>query len=525
MKFKGYLRSLHEHMNPPVWYGSAALIIAFVLYGTMATEQARQSFALIHQWIVLHFGWFFILTAAGCLFFVLFLMMGPYGSIRLGDENSRPEFSNFAWFTMVFAAGMGTGLVYFGVVEPLQHTLHPPPKTFVEGGTDLNGLMYSFFHWGLHPWAIYVLVGLSLSYFHFRRGLPLAPRSMLYPLLGRRIYGPAGHITDILCTVGTLFGVATSLGFGAQQINAGFSQLTDIAFGTRTQVLLIVIITAFATTSVLLGLHSGISVLSRINIVLAVFLLAFVFVFGPTLSIIENAVSATGFYLQHLLETSFFIRPGQNSQWQMDYTLFYWSWWISWSPFVGVFTARISRGRTIRQYIAGVLLVPTLAVILWMSVFGVSGLEAYRGGMEQLSSVVQDQPALALHSLLSGYPLPTIMSILATLLITIFFITSSDSGSLVDDMVTSGGNPDPPRTLRLFWALAEGAVAITLLIAGGLSALRSASLSSGLPMAVLLVLAGFALYRGLKEDRNPRNPGKYGSRPRDGMQESERPSV
>ncbi|MBU42820.1 MAG: choline transporter [Spirochaetaceae bacterium] len=497
-----YLRKLQNHMNPPVWYGSAGMIIAFLLYGTLATNHARESFSVVHQWIVIHFGWFFVLTAAGALFLVLFLMVSPFGAIRLGSPDSKPEFSPFAWFTMVFAAGMGTGLVFFGVVEPMQHVLSPPPRTLVDSGARSNALMYSFFHWGLHPWAIYVLVGLSLSYFHFRRGLPLAPRSMLYPLIGNRIYGPIGHGTDILCTVGTLFGVATSLGFGAQQINAGLSQISDLEFSITTQVALITIITGFATTSVLLGLHSGISVLSRINMVLAIALLLFVFVMGPTLSIVENMVSSTGVYLQHLLETSFFIRPGETSQWQRDYTLFYWSWWISWSPFVGVFTARISRGRTVREYIAGVLLVPTAAVILWMSVFGVAGLEAYNGGLDELATVVADKPALALHTLLRAYPVTSGMSVLTTLLITIFFITSSDSGSLVDDMVTSGGNPDPPRALRLFWALAEGGVAITLLMAGGLSALRTASLSSGLPMAVLLVFAGWALYRGLRSDES-----------------------
>lgn len=488
-------------MEPPVFLGAAAIVVAFVLFGALASELAAEVFSSIQAWIVEHFGWFYILTATSLLVFVLWLLCSRFGRIRLGGPDAKPEFTYFAWFTMLFSAGMGTGLVFWGVAEPMNHYISPPLGEGESASAFAEAMRISFFHWGLHPWAIYIVFGLSLAYFHFRHELPLAPRSLLFPLIGKRIYGPIGHFVDVLATCGTLFGVATSLGFGAMQINYGLTELTGVDHDTDTQVALIATITLIATVSVVLGLHKGVQRLSKTNLILAGLLLLFVFVTGPTVYLIEVFVTSLGEYLQNILYSSFWMDLRRDSDWQTNWTLFYWSWWISWSPFVGVFVARISKGRTVREFIASVLFVPTLATFAWLSVFGGTGLylEATEGG---LSGPIMEEASLALHTMLSYLPFSTVTSVLATLLIIIFFVTSSDSGSLVDDMVTSGGHPNPPKAQRVFWAVSEGAVAATLLLAGGLQALRTASLTSGLAMSVLLIVAAWGLYRTLAIDHD-----------------------
>ena len=486
-------------MNPPVFLGSAAVVIGFVLLGSLAPSAAASAFSSVQSFLLDYFGWFYILTSTGLLIFVGWLIVSRFGHIRLGGVDSKPEFSYPAWLTMLFSAGMGTGLVFWGVAEPMNHYASPP---LGEGGTPAalaEAMRISFFHWGLHPWAIYIVFGLTLAYFHFRHELPLAPRSLLFPLIGERIHGPIGHLVDIAATTGTLFGVATSLGFGAMQINAGLQQVADVNHSADTQVLIIAGVTFLATISVVLGLKQGIQRLSQLNLGLAALLLAFVFIAGPTIYLLELFVRSIGEYLQHLIYSSFWIDLRRDNEWQSNWTLFYWSWWISWSPFVGVFVARISRGRTVREFAASILFVPTLATFAWLSVFGGAGIyfETTEGGLEGL---VLEQASLALHALLGYLPISGVTSALATMLIVIFFVTSSDSGSFVDDMVTSGGHPNPPRAQRVFWAVSEGAVAATLLLSGGLQALRTASLTSGIAMAVILLIAAWGLARTLHID-------------------------
>lgn len=487
-------------MQPVVFLGSAAIVIGFVVFGGLFTPTAAAAFRGLQSYIVETFGWFYLLTATALLITVVWLLFSRFGSIRLGGEKAAPEFGYLSWFSMLMSAGMGIGVVFFGVAEPMLHYLSPPTAEGETAQAVREAMRFSFFHWGFHPWAIYTAIALPLAYFHFRHGLPLAPRSLLYPLLGERIHGPWGHAVDILCTVGTLFGVATSLGLGSIQINAGLDRLLGVEQGTQQQVLLIAGITAIATLSVVSGLHLGIRYLSQFNIGLAGMILLFVLVAGPTVYIIELFVSSLGHYLQTLPGTSLWINPAPNSDWQADWTLFYWSWWISWSPFVGVFVARISKGRTLRQFILTVLLVPTLAGFVWFSALGGTGLYLERFGNGGIAAIARDNTALSLYALLDQLPLSTLTAVLATALIFIFFVTSSDSGSLVDDMVTSGGHPNPPRAQRVFWALAEGAVAATLLITGGLQALRAASLTTGLPMAVFLLVAMYGLIRALRVD-------------------------
>ncbi len=487
-------------MNPPVFLGSAATVIAFVIFGGAFTDTAAATFQAIQSFIVGSFGWWYILSASLLLVFVLFLVFSRFGRVRLGKAGEKPDFHTLTWFAMMMSAGMGIGIVFFGAAEPLEHFVNPPQGDGRSEQAVRDAMRYTFFHWGLHPWAIYCAFALPLAYFHFRKGRPMAPRSLLWPLLGERSNGWIGHGVDILCTVGTLFGVATSLGLGALQINAGLGQMFDVPTGTSVQIILIASITLVATISVVSGLHVGIRRLSEFNIGLAGVLLLFVLIAGPTLYVVQMFVSSIGVYLQHLPRMSFWINPRTTEGWQADWTLFYWSWWISWSPFVGVFVARISRGRTIREFVIAALLVPTLLGFLWFSVIGGTALHVEQFGAGGVAATTLDNNALAFYKVLGELPWAPITWFAATLLIVVFFITSSDSGSLVDDMVTSGGDPNPPKLQRVFWAVSEGAVAATLLLAGGLTALRTASLTTGLPMSLFLLVAAVGLVRALRRD-------------------------
>jgi len=488
-------------MEPWVFLPAAALVVAFVAFGALFTETARTGFEALQSGIVEHFGWFYILSASLLLGFVIWLLFSRFGRIRLGGPEAQPEFGYLTWFSMLMSAGMGIGIVFFGAAEPLQHFQSPPHGSGGSPEAIREAMRYTFYHWGLHPWAIYTALALPLAYFHFRHGLPLAPRSLLYPLLGERIYGAPGHAVDVLCTVGTLFGVATSLGLGAAQVNAGFGQLFGMPQGTGPQLLLIGAITAVATISVVSGLHRGIRFLSQFNIGLTVVIFAFVLVAGPTVFLLEVFVNGVGYYLQKFPFTSLHITPGEEGGWQTKWTLFYWSWWISWSPFVGVFVARISKGRTIREFITTTLLVPTLGGFLWFAALGGTGIHVELFGPGGVAALVERNEALALFAVLEHLPLATVTWALSTLLVIVFFVTSSDSGSLVDDMVTSGGHPHPPKAQRVFWAVSEGAVAATLLIVGGLKAIQNASISLGFFMSILLIVICTGLYKALVLER------------------------
>ena len=495
-----FLKRFLSRMEPAVFLPAAALVVGFVVFSALFTPTARASFEALQASILARFGWFYLLAASILLAAMVYLVFSRFGSIRLGGPGATPEFGYPAWFSMLLSAGMGIGIVFFGSAEPLLHYLDPPVG---EGGTPealRESMRFTFFHWGLHPWAIYCAFALPLAYYHFRHGLPLAPRSLLYPILGERIRGPIGHAVDVLCTVGTLFGVATSLGLGALQINAGFHRLFGMPQGVGPQLGLIAGITAVATVSVVSGLSRGIRTLSQINLSLAGVLLVFVLVTGPTLFVAELFVEGLGYYLQKLPYTSLRIRPGTDDNWQANWTLFYWSWWISWSPFVGVFVARISRGRTVREFLITAMLVPSLGGFLWFAAFGGTAMHLELFGDGGATASARENEALALFAVLESLPWHGLTWALATALVIIFFISSSDSGSLVDDMVTSGGHPNPPAAQRLFWAIAEGAVAAVLLYAGGLEALRTASLTTGIPIAVFLLVATYGTLHALRID-------------------------
>ncbi len=489
-----------ECVNPPVFFGAAISVLAIIIYGAVWTESAGILFERMLNFISKYFGWYYVLLVFFFFVFVIWLYFSDYGKIRLGGDKSKPEFNRFGWFSMLFAAGMGMGLVFWGVAEPIMHYSDPPVAEPRSMDALKESMRFSFFHWGFHPWAIYIIFAIGISYFHFRHKLPLAPRSLFYPILGERIYGWTGHIIDIFCTLGTLMGVATSLGLGAMQLNSGISVLAGIPYNTDMQVLIIIIITAVAVISVVSGLARGIRYLSIVNLCILLILLLFIFFTGPTLFQVNILLTTLGDYVQQIVNTSLWLDLRPDSDWQSDWTLFYWGWWLSWCPFVGIFIARISRGRTIRELILYVFIVPVFVTFLWFSVFGGTAMHIEIFGAGGISDIVKENVAMSLHALLDNLPLAQITQWVGVLLIVIFFITSSDSGSLVDCLVTSGGNPDPPTGLRVFWGVSEGAMAAALLVAGGLSALQTASISAGLPQSIIVLACCYSLVKALRKD-------------------------
>jgi choline/glycine/proline betaine transport protein len=488
-------------INAPVFFTSAGVILVFAAFGALFTERAGAVFTALQSTIVEGFGWFYIATVAGFLVFSLFLMLSRYGDVKLGPDDAEPDYSYISWFAMLFSAGMGIGLMFFGVAEPIYHYTDPPVG---EGGTIAaarQAMVITFFHWGFHAWAIYIVVGLALAYFSFRRGLPLTIRSALYPIIGNRIHGPIGHATDIFAVFGTMFGVATSLGLGVLQVNAGLEFLFGLPSNTGVQLVLIAVVTGLATISVVLGLDAGIRRLSELNIVLAIALLAFVLVTGPTIFLLKAWMQNIGAYLDDVVRLTFRMYAYEPNAWLGSWTLFYWGWWIAWSPFVGMFIARISRGRTIREFVLGVLFVPVLFTFLWMTVFGDTALWMQLNGVAAIAQVVEDNMPVALFTLLQALPWPLVTSVVATLLVVTFFVTSADSGALVIDMITSGGAEEPPVWQRIFWAATAGLVAAILLVAGGLQALQTAAIASALPFSVVMVLVCYGLLRALQLER------------------------
>ena len=499
-RIQALLREWRDGVNPPVFFAAAAFNVTLILFAGLWTDTARIVFQATLTFITETFGWYYILATAGFVMFVLWLVVSPYGRIRLGKEDEEPQYSRGAWLAMLFAAGMGMGLVFWGVAEPLNHFHAPPTAHPLTNEAAREAIYFSYFHWGLHPWAMYVIFGLGIALLHFRHGLPLAPRSLLYPLFGKRIDGWLGHGTDAFCTVGTLLGVATSLGLGAMQINAALNRLTDVGYVISNQIWIIVLITVVATWSTVSGVSRGIKYLSIANVALMFLILGFVFLTGPTLYQVNTFILGLRDYVLNLAQISVWVDLGSQSDWQSNWTLFYWGWWISWSPFVGIFIARISRGRTIREFVIFVLLIPTLVNFVWFAVFGGTALYVERFGEGDLAEPVLKNVAMSLPLLLEHMPWTELTQWIGLILMVIFFITSSDSGSFVDDMVTSGGNPNPPVANRVFWGVSEGAAAAVLLLAGGLKALQAASISAGLPQSILLIFGCVGLVKILRQE-------------------------
>lgn len=510
-KLKHKTKKLHERnfnrlgfdLHPSVSLISAILILIFIGI-TLFNPTATNAYLIgLQRKITGNLNWFFVISVNIFLLFPIFLMISKFGEIRLGGPKAKPEYSNFAWYSMLISAGMGIGLVFFGVAEPLFHVNTILPHN--NSTSQVQALATTFLHWGLHPWGIYSLISLALAFFAYNRGLPLSLRSVFYPILKDRVFGKIGDIIDIIAVISCLFGLATSLGYGAQQINSGLNYLFGIPQGTKIQVFIIVIITLIATLSVVSGIGKGVRILSELNIKMAGIFLIVILILGPTLFIFRSFGNSIGYYLNNFFELSFFSENG--SGWQGSWTIFYWTWWISWSPFVGMFIARVSKGRTIREFIFAILIIPVLLSFIWFTTFGATAFyqNAITGG--ELLKAVNTDTSTALFAMIQGMDisniLKTIISIIGTFLVISFFVTSADSGSLVVDNLTSGGKLNSPILQRIFWALTEGAIAISLLISGGneaLNALQTGVILSGLPFTIILLIMMYSLYLGLKTD-------------------------
>ncbi len=497
-------QSAHSHryfdIHPPVFWPAAILAALFIAVTLLVGEPMETVFSAMQSFISNNFSWFFVITVNLYLFIMIFIAFSRLGSIRLGGKNAVPDFSRLSWFSMLFSAGMGIGILFWSVAEPIYHFMEPP----YGGGSAIEtakiAMKMTFLHWGLHPWGIYALVGMALAFFAFNRKLPLAIRSIFYPLLGDKVYGIWGDVIDVLAVLATLFGLATSLGFGVQQVNAGLNHLFGIPDNTGIQVVLVAVITFAATLSVVSGIDKGVKRLSQMNINLGAILLVFLLLLGPSVLILDSFVQNLGVYLGDFFNTSFWTESYRDSNWQNSWTVFYWAWWISWSPFVGMFIARISKGRTVREFVLSVLIIPSLLTFLWITAFGGSAIYIEMENMGSIAGPVKENVAVAIYYLLEQFPFSQITNFAAIVLVISFFVTSSDSGSLVVDAFTSGGKLNSPVGQRVFWATMEGAVAAVLLIGGGLSALQTASITTGLPFAVLLLIMGYSLWKGLNNE-------------------------
>ena len=510
---EGSLGPIGFDIHNRVFAVSALASVVFILLTLMFPERAGGIFQSIVGFSTGTLDWYFMLVVDFFILFCVALVVLPYGSIRLGGPDARPDYNYLSWFSMLFAAGIGIGLLFFGVLEPVYHAnVSLPlgiPSPFGDGGAldpeaipgaTAMGLAGTYLHWGIHGWAVYVVMALALAIFTYNKGLPFSIRSAFFPILGDRVWGWWGHAIDILAVFSTLFGLATSLGLGAQQANAGMNFVFGLEVTTTTQVIIILLVTAAALVSVWRGLEGGVKKLSEINMVLAVLFFFFVLFAGPTLVALSGFFTGLTTYVRELAPLSAPFGRDDDA-YRQAWTIFYWAWWISWAPFVGMFIARVSRGRTIREFVICVLLIPSLFIFVWMGVFGATALDQLYASPD--TSLVKDyvidtySPELSLFGMLNELPLTGLMSTLAIVLALIFFITSSDSGSLVIDTITAGGKIDAPRPQRMFWATVEGFIAIVLLIGGGLSALQAGVTATAIPFSVVMLLMCYTIIKAL----------------------------
>ena len=494
-------------VNPVMAIGSAILVAMFVLFTVLDPVYADLIYSTAKGFIATNLAWYYVLLASFFFFLAVYTAFSRYGSIRLGRDDERPEYNFFSWFSMLFGAGIGIGILFWSIAEPISHLQSNP---FISEGQALTAeaaqvaMRVSIFHWGLHGWGIFAIAGLSLAYFSYRKGMPLSVRSGLYPIFGERIFGPIGHAADLLAVFGTVFGIATSLGLGAQQMNAGLNYLFGLEITTINQVILITFISVLATFSALTGVNKGIKFLSELNMYLTVIILLFFLAFGATAYLLGAFVTNLGDYLTNVVSLGLWVDPDPKGQWQGWWTIFYWGWWIAWAPFVGIFIARISRGRTIKEFVLGVLLAPTLLVTFWISIFGNTAMFIELFGAGGITEAVNKDMTMALFTTLELMELGPILTLIGAsicvLMLVTYFVTSADSATLVICTLVSMGNKSPPARFRVFWGLSIGAVAGVLLLAGGLKALQTASIVAALPYSVVLILTTWALFKALREE-------------------------
>ncbi|MCM3587015.1 BCCT family transporter [Mesobacillus maritimus] len=483
---------------------SVIIAVLFVLWGAFAPDQLASVTGDIQQFLQTNFGWFYLIVASVILVFAIYLIFSKYGKIKLGKDDEEPEYGLISWFAMLFSAGMGIGIVFYGVAEPLQHYLTPP---YGDPGTKQaasDAMRFSFFHWGLHPWGMYAVIALALAYFKFRKGAPGLISATFYPLIGDRVKGWVGKLIDIIAVFATIFGVATSLGLGAAQINGGLHYIfPNIPISIMVQFIIIAIVTVLFILSAISGLGRGIKWLSNSNVLVAIILMLFLLFAGNTGFLLNYFTTTLGSYLQNLADMSLNISPfdEQHGEWMQAWTLFYWAWWIAWAPFVGTFIARVSRGRTIREFMIGVLVVPTIFCALWFSVFGGTGIYLERIMNANLGNVINTQGVeVSLFAVLAQFPLSTFTSILAIILISTFFITSADSATFVLGMQTTNGSLNPPNITKVIWGILVSAAALILLWSGGLTALQTASIIAAFPFAFILIFIMFSLMKAFREE-------------------------
>lgn len=483
-----------------VFWISVAIVLVAVIFGVAAPDLFEKVTGNMQAMLTTAFGWYYLILVTVIVVFCIFLIFSPVGAIKLGKPDEKPEFSKGSWFAMLFSAGMGIGLVFWGAAEPLSHFVNPP---LAEGGTtaaNKEAMRYTFFHWGIHAWAIYGIVALALAYFQFRKGEPGLISATLKPVLGKSMEGKLGTIVDVLAVFATVVGVATTLGFGASQINGGLSYLWGIPKNFTVQVIIVAVVTVLFIMSAWSGLGKGIKILSNANIFLAVALLLLMFITGPSILILNIFTDSIGSYIQNIVQMSFRIAPfnEEHRSWINNWTIFYWAWWISWSPFVGIFIARVSRGRTIREFVIGVLLLPAIVSFFWFAVFGTSAIQVQTAGIVDLTKFSTEE---VLFAVFSQYPWSTALSLVSLTLVGTFFITSADSATFVLGMQTTYGSLTPPNRVKLTWGIAQSTVALILLYSGGLQALQNMLIVAAFPFSFVMVLMMVSLYRSLAKDK------------------------
>jgi len=496
---KKYLLSSDQFKKQAVFGISLVIVLSLVSLGVVNPTMLDRYSSMVHEYIIATFGWGYLISALAFLIFNVWFAFSKYGNIRLGKDSEKPQYSYFGWFSMLFAAGMGIGMIFWGVAEPMSHYLNPPE--YLAGQSDAAAkfaMKYSFFHWGLHPWAVYITMSLAIAYFSFRRGMPPLISSCFYPLIGERIYGVLGYCIDILAVFATVFGIVTSLGLGAMQITTGLGEVFHFAPTFQAQVAVIAVVTVLFMISSMTGLDTGIQILSKTNILLAITLLGFMLVVGPTAYIFNVFTNTVADYLSGLFNMSLSTNPFQGYAWTQSWTIFYWAWWIAWCPFVGLFVASISRGRTIREFILGALLVPTLLTFLWFSVFGGSAfyLELQEGA--GIAQAVSQDVSVGMFHLFAHYPLSGLLTLITVLLLGVFFVTSADSATFVLSMMTSQGNLYPSAGKKITWGVTVSSTAVILLYSGGLEALQKMAIAAALPFTVLMLFVCRSLIKGLR---------------------------
>lgn len=498
---KKIVRSKNFVANKVVFFISLLLVVALIIVGVFFPDAMNEKLSTVRFWTSNNFGWFFVLTVNVILVYALYLALSKYGKIRLGGPAAKPAYSKASWFAMLFSAGMGIGIMFYSIGEPVTHFGDPPRHVNNNLEAAKQAMEFTSLHWGLHTWGIYAIVGLALAFFAYNRNLPMTFRSAFYPFLGDKIQGGWGDLVDILSALATVFGLATSLGLGVLQVSTGLEFLYDWDVTALIQVIIILVVISVATVSVFLGIEKGVKNLSNANMYMALALVVFVFVLGPTLPILRGFIENTGSYLANLADISTWNEIYKDSHWQEEWTIFYWGWWIAWSPFVGSFIAQISKGRTVREFVLGVVIVPSLISIFWMNVFGGSALNMIVSGDTTMLRAVQSDITSSLFVYLQNFPITQFSSLLAIILVFSFFVTSSDSGSLVINTITAGTEgEDTPAWQRIFWSCMQGGIAIALLLSGGLDGLQTGVIVTGLPFAAVIMVLCYSLHKGLKEE-------------------------